>query len=501
MTLDKDFVLSALLQHNYLPTQHEDHKELPPTFSTKTFTPGVARTLVKAQHRNKSKGYDAIEYRMTRFNGVPRLISIPHPVAHARLSLCIHQNWNQLQYIAQNEHSTIKPVDHGDDRIIRMDYDNWRVSSKRSASLGFARKYIVCTDISNFFPSIYSHAIPWAVVGMEGAKKAKMEKGKWFNQLDETVRHTKRNETNGVLIGPATSNVVSEAILARVDKEISSQLTDVPFVRAIDDYTAYCRTKDEAEEFIRLLSVKLSQYELLLNAAKTEILPLPQPGAEGWLAQLALQVPSSNEISEYSAIRYLDFAVGLAKETPDGSVLKYAVKTLVSKVQKLSAKANLQILSYVLTLAYHQPILLPHLDQLFKSAYEQDTFISEDYGNKLNDLAGENAHQRRSDGACWSLYYMNKYGVDINDEAAKGVYESEDCLSFLLLYMSGQQKHQEPVIKFAKSLDRDDEYKLDQYWMLLYQLYLHDKIDDPYQGEDTFKVLKGKKVSFLVANA
>jgi hypothetical protein len=96
---------------------------------------------------------------------------------------------------------------------------------------------------------------------------------------------------------------------------------------------------------------------------------------------------------------------------------------------------------------------------------------------------------------------MNKYGVEINDEAAKEVYESEDCLSFLLLYMSGQQKHQEQVIKFAKSLDRDDEYKLDQYWMLLYQLYLHDKIDDPYQGEDTFKVLKEKKVSFLVANA
>ena len=52
MTLDQDFVLAALLQHNYLPMQKSDREELPPVFSSIGFRPNVARVLAAQNHVN-----------------------------------------------------------------------------------------------------------------------------------------------------------------------------------------------------------------------------------------------------------------------------------------------------------------------------------------------------------------------------------------------------------------------------------------------------------------
>jgi hypothetical protein len=39
--------------------------------------------------------------------------------------------------------------------------------------LSIGSRYVVKADISNCFPSIYTHSIPWALVGKESAKKDK----------------------------------------------------------------------------------------------------------------------------------------------------------------------------------------------------------------------------------------------------------------------------------------------------------------------------------------
>jgi sugar phosphate isomerase/epimerase len=102
-------------------------------------------------------------------------------------------------------------------------------------------------------------------VGFDHAKKHKPpeHKGEWFNQLDEKLRKIKRNETQGVAIGPGTSNILSEIILARVDAQLAKEFT---YIRYIDDYTAYCETEEEAQKFIRRLGEELAKYKLLLNS-------------------------------------------------------------------------------------------------------------------------------------------------------------------------------------------------------------------------------------------
>ena len=490
MSLDRDFVLTALLQHNFLPAQKETREELPPVFSSTSFTPDVGRKLAVGKTRQKG-GYDAVDYRLTRFSGVYRSCSIPHPVPYAKLALCIHEHWDKLDYITKSENSLIRPREHKDGRLVIMDYENSSVNIRRNLALSYGKRFKVHTDITGCFPSIYSHAIPWATVGFAHAKSHKPPAyvNEWFNQLDKCVRAIKRDETQGVAIGPATSNVVSEAILARVDEALRPKFT---FFRFIDDYTAYCETEDQAQEFIRELSAELAKFKLLLNLKKTEVLPLPQPLSPDWLTELALRLPRSEEINGYEAVNFLNFAVSMAKNSPDGSVLKYAFKSVIGKKLDLAAKSK--VLEYALTISFHQPTLLPLLASLLTDAPDKKPFP---YGEQLKSLASENAKHRRSDGMAWTLHYLNRHKVVIEDATANMVVQTRDCIAMLLLYLSGDATHRQKVLDFANSLDLGDAYGLDEYWLLLYQLFFDGRIANVHPNEDGFDILKNSGVSFI----
>lgn len=493
MSLSKDFLLRGLLQHNYLPTQRKAREELPPVFTSNSFSPDVARKIVTplaSSKRKKAGGFDAVEFRMTRFNGVSRILSLPHPAAHAHLSLCIHDNWDKLEYITTgNANSVVRPFEHEDGRIIIMDYEASIKKTKRSIGMEFGNRFRVHTDIANCYPSIYSHAVPWATVGFAHAKKHKANKHKWFNKLDEKIRWNKRNETNGISIGPATSNIITECILAKVDESLRERFQ---FVRFVDDYTAYCQTEESAREFIRLLGEELGRYKLLLNIKKTEITPLPAPVSDSWIGALALSLPNAVPIKAYDAVNFLNLAVELSREHPDGSVLKYAVKSLLGR--GLEPMAEWDVLPYVLMLSFHHTVLLPTIDAMLENSAFLGVFY---YEKQLKKLLDENTFFHRSDGMCWTIYFMNKHGVEISDDQAKSVVGTKDCFAILMLYLSGHSDHQDEVIVFANALNKNDLHELDQYWILLYQLFRDGKISNPYGDENTFEILKADGVSFV----
>lgn len=491
MSLDKDFVLAGLLQHNFLPTQKKAREELPPLFGSLSFTPAVAKKLASGKLRKKAgyQGYDVVAYNLTRFNGVPRTCSIPHPTAYALLAFCIHDNWNDLEYITKNRASLVRPMAHKDGRLMIMDYEGRVEETSRHLRSSFGRRVMVHTDIANYFPSVYSHAIPWAIAGFDYAKKHKNDRGKWFNELDAKVRQLNRNETQGVAIGPASSNIVSEAILARIDAAL---LNDFVFVRFLDDYKAYCQSEDEGHHFVNKLAQELARYKLRLNIGKTELIVLPQALTPDWLTSLALVLPTDGEVSRYHAVSYLNLAVRLAKEVPDGSVVKYAAKALVR--QKLNFMAKLDVLGYILTLSFYQPTLLPLLGPLFDATL---LFGRLRYPAELQRLASENSRFRRSDGMAWTLHYLNKYSIPIEQRVADEVLASRDCVALLLLYLSGDAKHQAKVVQFANGLDSSDLYELDQYWLLLYELFRVGAIASPYKDEDAFDIMKDSSVSFI----
>jgi hypothetical protein len=120
--IDADYVLSALLRHNYLPAHKPDLSQLLPLFSTTTLSNEVATALAASGGTSTRCSYESITHLSTRFNNVPRPLSVPHPVPQSRLSLCIQDNWNDLRKIRTNANSFVRPKYHPDRRLFAMDY-------------------------------------------------------------------------------------------------------------------------------------------------------------------------------------------------------------------------------------------------------------------------------------------------------------------------------------------------------------------------------------------
>lgn len=480
----KNKIADSLLKHNYFPVQKKNREELPPLFSSVSLDEKIARKLT--QQKPRIGGYDQVEYLSTRFNNVPRSLAIPHPLAYSYLSLEIQEHWNKIEGIAKNSSSIIKPQKHRDGRIIIMDYDQSQRSAHRHLNQSQGQKYIVHSDISNFFHSIYTHAIPWSLAGFDEAKKFKNDRNKWYNRLDKYQRLCKRDETMGIPIGPATSNIFSECILSKIDYELAA--AGYIFSRYIDDYTAYCFSHEESEKFIADLANLLKKYKLSLNLKKTFINELPSSTSVDWVADLNTRLPQTNKINYFDAIRFLDYAVNIQRMTPDGSILKYAVKTIGKRIE---LKAKLSVAKYAINLAFQYPILLPLLDNLLLGLNNIATF---NLKGKLISILSENLISKRSDGISWCLFLLKKYcATTVSDDVAEGIIKTEDCLSIVTLYAVGG--HEDKIIDFSCVVAKRDLFAMDEQWLLLYQLFHDKKIKNPYKNELLFTDVKTSKES------
>ena len=219
--------------------------------------------------------------------------------------------WKDLEQISVMNYSKLSDVEH-------------------RLKISTGKFYRVKADIASFFPSIYTHSIPWAVVGRDEAKansKTNLNEQPWYDELDKAQSYVKRGETQGIPIGPATSHIISEFILSKVDGALRDAYQ---FVRYIDDYECYCETREDAENFILKLEQELRKYLLNFNPKKVLIEELPLTYQDQWVIHLRNVLPSKRKSNPMDIMNFLDFAVDLQKRYPEGSVLKYAARALAN---------------------------------------------------------------------------------------------------------------------------------------------------------------------------
>jgi len=136
--------------------------------------------------------------------------------------------------------------------------------------------HLVACDISNFYPSVYTHSVAWAFEGKEAAKRERWNLNLAGNRLDKAFRLARQNQTNGLPIGNLVSDLVSEVILADIDEAITVRLeaehVDFFGARFRDDYKLLCRSEAEARHIIGVVSRVLhDRYDLALSTEKTRI--------------------------------------------------------------------------------------------------------------------------------------------------------------------------------------------------------------------------------------
>ncbi|WP_159633247.1 RNA-directed DNA polymerase [Erysipelothrix anatis] len=292
--LDKDNFISQIVEFGFFAEQ------FPLCFSSSLFSIEVTRLLPlvscsKAQAK-KMKNVTQPSTLSTRKDDITRrVLSLPNPKAFLRVAKYMQENWDNLQEYAESDKS-LSPITYihsynfsGKQTLLNSENVRESYISKSSyieginnsikASLGY--KYRLKVDISNCYNSIYTHSISWAICGKNEAKKymrtkepAYLEsKYEFSDRLDTFVRYMKNNETNGIVVGPFTSRIISEIILAAIDRDLERE--GYVFRRYVDDYKFYFRTHSQAQESLPKIERVLNQYGLQLNSAKTQVEKYP----------------------------------------------------------------------------------------------------------------------------------------------------------------------------------------------------------------------------------
>ena len=466
-------------------------EKLPPVFSSESFF-HYCESLT-THFEDKPKKY--VSFSSMRNINVPRQFGIPNPMAYQRLCRCLADNWSHLirHFDAKTSSQNYKVSRihvrklHGSERIFKMSYNNWMADGSPEPDLLIGAKFLVKADIATCFPSMYTHALPWALVGKSVAKNNRV-KSEWFNQIDHFATQIKDGETHGFLIGPDTSNVLSEIILTCVDFELVGQ--GWKFIRNIDDYSCFVSSYEEGQRFLVELNKQLRSYDLLLNHKKTEILQLPIAAVEQWVRQInSVDTLSKNAKMNYLQVRaYIDQAIELMKSNKnDAAILNYAIKVLKNK--RLTDNARLYCYKTFMHLAIIYPYLVPLLEMNVFKAYRVKRSDIMLFTQHLFDIS---IKLHNFESAYFAIYYAIKGGFTLNNLTSDIAIKTEDCLVLLFAYKyfekNGDIKSVKALKKHARMLKKND---FDDFWIFVYEIL--PKSDLP--GD--WKPMKGNGITFL----
>jgi len=142
------------------------------------------------------------------------------------------------------------------------------------------KKYdaMVQIDVGKCFDSIYTHSLPWAVLGKDQTKFSLDESKNTFGgRFDALMQNLNHKETNGIVIGPEFSRIFAEVILQSVDSELLTRLAegaklthkvDYEIFRYVDDFFVFYNEESTQLKIFETIQEILKSKKLSINTAK-----------------------------------------------------------------------------------------------------------------------------------------------------------------------------------------------------------------------------------------
>jgi len=479
-------------------------EKLPPVFSAGTFY-DYCSTIDKPFEGGWS---EYISFRTMRNINLPRVMAIPNPFKYQRMCAELRDDWSEIQ---KHFHSQTDGQKYRVSRLhirkkfrskclFEMNYKNWRVDGNPESDMLIHDKgishFLVKADIATCFPSIYTHAIPWAAVGKEKAKNS-IRTDTWYNRIDERCREMCNGETHGLLIGPHTSNLIAEIVLTVVDKKLYD--SGYRYTRNIDDFDCYVDSNEKAQLFLRDLEDALREFDLPLNHKKTKIIELPIAIEENWINQLS-ELPKFGKSGkvEYPQVNtFIDTVLNLATQAGDFAVIKYAIKKLKGNELSVSAK-KLAAKRFM-----HMAALYPYFLRLMEEYVFEPYGVNKDEIKALSDSIYQNAVKIHDyESIYYVIYFAIKYEFPLdafepNYESAQAFAEkSKDCLLLVMVWLYYMAKNHgnrgatqvKPLNKIALDLAKTE---MDRYWLFCYEALTSGNLSGDW------KSMKEAEVSFI----
>ena len=504
-------VLNGLLDYGLFADK------VPPCFTSEGLAAIASDTLVavltetdekKLKDSIDPRAHDYIRYEALRDINIPRHLGIPHPEAYAVQSLAISRHWKEVATHCNQPKPAISRIHvrhTGSGSIFEMNYkgiERYQLEEDEIRWMAGAQ-YVVHADVASCFPSIYTHSIPWALHGKAVAKKSTGITALAGNLLDKCTQNTRDKQTNGLLIGPHSSNIIAEIILTKIDSELQAKGYR-KIARHIDDYAFYADDFAQAERFVKDLGMCLRGFEMSLNDKKTRILPLPRPSTENWIQRLNRFAFPKDEEVRFSIVRsFLDLALECAQSAGKSTPLNYAIKALANpkSPRKLNPRAKRLYVLEAINLALAYPYLAPLLDKYVFDRYGHDD-LSTQVAGFSNALAKMGLRKLYPDAVAHALYYVLKHDVELgmNDDELKEIVALDDCIANVLLLEYSTRHKRTTVVSAIKSRANEikaaDSREKDKNWLLIYQLWSAKDLKG--NGQAFLADLKTKEFKFLV---
>lgn len=493
MTLRDD-----LLSRGYFPDK------VPPTFTTEPFGECIEMNDgALPPEFSGDKVRELEHYELGRAGQLRRRLSIPNPISYYRLASEMESAWTVIeQQLHRTSLSLSLPIaGSDDDRALVPSLDFGALPEIRPTKRD-AGRVLLRTDITNFYPSIYTHSIAWALHG-KAAAKANHSLTLPGNRLDKLVRDSQYGQTKGIPVGPDTSLVIAELMLAPVDEELMNNYPEVVGFRHMDDYEIACRSRPQAQKVLASLQTYASEYELQLNAFKTEIVDLPTPMMDEWTGTLsAFQFRDTPAEQRRDLLNYFDATFRLTSRFPGRAVTAYALRRLAGQEDLLLDNWDIQE-ALTIQAAVGEPGSLAHALEVLLANKERGAELTSELITKaLNELVLEHAPLGHHSEVAWSIWATMALGYQLGAEATSAISEMDNSIVALLALDARNQNALDAPLdtsRWEAHMTADELHG--PHWLLSYEGNVKSWLPsagggDHVRADNAFRFLKDHEVFF-----
>ncbi|MCZ8015158.1 MAG: RNA-directed DNA polymerase [Limnobacter sp.] len=431
--------VERLLRVGYFPAQ------LPPCFITNDLAANYVAFLAAwdalVPVRDGKKGIlkspdtKAEIFSVARVGHQRRTTSIPNPIAQTYLSRRIIQHWKEITSVyRKSKISASRP---------RFLPKGGRATSITSMQLLYDRKitnsagyrFMLKTDLSRFFPTIYTHSVPWAVHTKSKAKRNRSQTSKWYgNLLDLDLRQCQDGQTIGIPIGPDTSHIIAEAVASAVDIEFNKHFKRWPAgFRYVDDYFLFFETAKEAEQALAALIRALREFELQINFEKTKTCPVIEITDDFWTHRLSAFDITSKGVRHASDVNhFFELAKNLARANSDESVMLYALKRISATIVRKDCWDAFEAHLCHVAMAY--PNTLQMTSRILSSYSRVGYPLNKNrLSRMINSIIEDHALVGHHSEVSWCLWIAKELELNISEMNVDFVSEMNSSVCALLL--------------------------------------------------------------------
>ena len=416
----------------------------------------------------KRKRSRLVRHSVPKLKHLRRHFGVPNPYAQAILCIAVAKYWRQLDGICKKSPIFLSRPVNSTKRSVAAEHSR-RIEGVQRAQRSVGARFMLRTDLATFYPSIYTHSIPWAIHGKEVARSRRAKS--WYgNQLDTWMRETQDRQTGGIPIGPDTSFLIAEVIASRLDERLRRLLgKELHDVRYIDDYHLYFKSRSEAEQALAALHTVSQEFELQLNGFKTEIVELPESIEPAWKTDLRL-LPIRSDKRATGVKAFFDRASALAENFPTDSVLTYAVRKITHYAGRLKDHEWEVCRPLLLRSCLGEPTMLPVLLPLFElmpQAWNKD-----DLRTLLTELCLYHAPLQHGFEVAWSLWVARSLSVDLPANVTNAVRKVDDDIVALVALDMAQEGLMPSLNSSLWKSRMTSENLYSEHWLLAYEAFV-----------------------------